>query len=233
MQQMKLILALITLFQCNLFCFVSGSGACETEDDLDFESCDLKDLTDDVLKDICNRIGLDMVSHVLPFLLEEEDGDEKSDGDEGDATTKAYTHEQFVQGAEECLMIEDEMTQLEEDDPEYLAQLERDALAEDPEAVAEIVADVLKQDDKLLKDIAAKLEKDTPEVVKEMEGMLGEGEKLENRPDVVGFIIAKLLSEDKNLDILDELDEALGHFFQEDWDDYEEDVADVGGGDEL
>lgn len=34
------------------------SGVCETEEDLDFEACDLKDLKDEVLKDICNRIGL-------------------------------------------------------------------------------------------------------------------------------------------------------------------------------
>jgi len=200
--------------------------------DLDFDSCDLKDLTDDVLKDICNRIGLDMVSHVLPFLLEEELEEEKSGGDEGDATTKTYTHEEFVQGAEECLLIEDEMNQLEKDDPDYLAQLEREALEDDPEAVAEIVADILKQDDVLLKSIAAKLEKDAPEVVKEMEGMLGEGEKLEARPDVVGFIVAKMLSEETNLDILDELDEALSQFFIDDeWGD--EEVGDVGGGDEL
>ena len=44
----KLTLALLTLCQCNLVCMVSG--ACETEEDLDFDLCDLKDLEDAVLK---------------------------------------------------------------------------------------------------------------------------------------------------------------------------------------
>lgn len=225
------------LFALSLFQYVCvASGACETEEDLDFETCDLKDLKDDVLVGICNRIGLDMTTHVLPYLLEEEGEDKIGDSYVEDAPTKTYTHEEYVLGADECLLIEDEMHQLEEDDPEYLAQLEREALAEDPEVVAEIVADVLKQDEKLLKEISAKLLEDSPEVVKEMEGMLGEGEKLESRPDVVGFIVAKLLGEENNLDLLDNFDEALAeHYFgdydiDEDWGDEE---TDVGDGDEL
>lgn len=221
------ILVLITLCLCNLFYTVDG--ACETEEDLDFESCNLKDLKDDVLKEICNRMGLDMESQVLPFLYDEEY--EYLD-EYGYTTTRTYSHDDFVKGAEECLEIYDEMEHLEEEDPEYLAQLEREALLEDPETVAEIISDVLKQDDALLKEIAAKLEKDAPETIKEMEGMLGEGEKLEGRPDVVGFVIAKLLSEDKNLDLLDEFDEALSEYYLDDWDDWEE-GDEVGDGDEL
>lgn len=176
-----------------------------------------------------------MVGHVLPFLSNE--GDDPNQGDDNninkDAITHktSFTHEEFVKGAEECLLIEEEMAELEEHDPEYLEQLEREALAEDPEIVAEIIEDVLKQDNTLLVEIAAKLMKDTPDVVKELEGMLGEDEKLETRPDVVGFIVAKLLSDEENLGLLDEFDEALSeHFFDDDeWDDGE----DIGGGDEL
>ncbi len=176
-----------------------------------------------------------MTSHVLPYLLDEEEskGGESVEGGES-ASTTSYTHEDFVRGAEECLLIEDEMNRLESEDPDYLAQLEREALVDEPDIVAEIVADVLKQDNILLKEIATKLTSDVPELVNDMSSMLGEGEKLENRPDIVGLIVAQLLSDDQNLDILDEFDEALsGRYFRED--DWGEDPESIGsmGNDEL
>ena len=187
------------------------------------------------IQDICNRIGLDMVSHVLPYLLDEEEseGNEPDDGG-GDALPKIYTHEDFVRGAEECLLIEDEMNRLEKDDPEYLAQLEREALEEDPDIVAEIVADVLKQDETLLKEIATKLLSDVPELVTEMNIMLVEGEQLEDRPDIVGLIVAQLLSDEQNLDILDVFDESLSdhYFHDEKGEDGEESIGTMGN-DEL
>mmetsp|Transcript_18137 Transcript_18137/g.32379 ORF Transcript_18137/g.32379 Transcript_18137/m.32379 type:complete len:268 (-) Transcript_18137:31-834(-) len=224
---MKTILsfALLCLCLCNLF-FVAN-GECLTEDDLYFEVCELKDLKDDVLSGICSRIGLDMNDHVLPYLYEDEEEDEADADADADATTKTttptttprtYTHDDYVQGAEECLMIEEEMTQMELDDPQYLAKLERDALIEDPEIVAEVIADVLSQDgsSELLKEIATTLEKEAAVAVHNVEGMLKEGESLEERPDVVGYIIAKMLSEDDNLNILGELDESLAKLV-EDW----------------
>jgi len=177
------------------------------------------------------------VEHVLPYVLEEEESgddnaDENSSSNKDDTTiTKTYTHEEYVLGAEECLNIEAEMIELEESDPTYLDQLERESLAEDPEIVAEIIADVLKQDEQLLNDIAEKLMKDAPDVVKEMEGMLGD-EKLNTRPDVVGFVIAMLLSDtdqDNAMSILDEFDSALAELFDE----TEEIYSEVGNGDEL
>ncbi|KAL9189122.1 hypothetical protein ACHAXT_011612 [Thalassiosira profunda] len=214
-------------------CICYARGACETEDDLDFDACDLQDLKDDVLKDICNRIGLDMENHVLPFLFEEE-GDATEDGVDPPPPTRTYTHEDFVKGAEECLLIEDEMNQLEEDDPDYLAQLEREALEDDPEIVAEIVADILKQDHTLLHEMTTKLTKDAPEKVEQVQGMLGEGEKLEDRPDVVGYIVAELLSEDQDLALLDEIDAALSEHMEEHWGDEEEGIGEgIGDGDEL
>lgn len=175
----------------------------------------------------------------MPYVLEEEEsGDGNNNADENSSSsnkddttiTKAYKHEDYVLGAEECLNIEAEMIALEETDPDYLDQLERESLAEDPEIVAEIIADVLQQDEKLLKDIAEKLMKDAPDVVKEMEGMLGD-EKLNTRPDVVGFVIATLLSdpEQDNISILDEFDSALAELFDETEEMYDE----VGNGDEL
>ena len=176
----------------------------------------------------------------MPYVLEEEEeesdddknADENSSSNKDDKTiTKAYTHSDYVLGAEECLNIEAEMIALEESAPEYLDQLERESLAEDPEIVAEIIADVLRQDEKLLKDIAEKLMQDAPDVVKEMEGMLGD-EKLNTRPDVVGFVIATLLSDpdqDNAISILDEFDSALAELFDETEEIYDE----VGNGDEL
>ena len=83
-----------------------------------------------------------------------------------------------------------------------------------------------------MKDIAEKLMKDAPDVVKEMEGMLGD-EKLNTRPDVVGFVIATLLSdpEQDNISILDEFDNALADLFDESEEIYDEER--IGNGDEL
>ena len=177
-----------------------------------------------------------MIAHVIPFLKEEEEEEgETADGFKGDTATRKYTHEDYVAGAEECLLIEEEMAELEDADPDYLDQLEREALAEDPELVAEIVTDVLKQDETLLKEIASSLEKDAPEAVKDADGMLEDGQKLENRPDVVGFIVAKLLGDEENFGLLDKFDEALSeHFFDDEfYDDYGEEEVGIGGGEEL
>lgn len=173
---------------------------------------------------------------MLPFLYDEEIEEEEDeysaatyvpDKHDNEKPKKVRTHEDYVKGAEECLLIEEEMDQLEEDDPDYLEELEREALLNDPEMVAEVLADVLKQDNALLTEIASKLTVDAPDTVKEMEGMLGEGEALHERPDVVGFIIAKMLAEEQDLGILDELDHALATHFHA-WGD-----ESIGGGDEL
>ncbi len=82
---------------------------CETEQDLDFESCDLIHLSDEALNDICLRIGLDLKGHVLPALL---GMDEDEEAGVGEVKERVYTHEDFVRGAEECLMIEDEVSRM-------------------------------------------------------------------------------------------------------------------------
>ena len=57
-----------------------------------------------------------MFEHVFPYL------DEEDDEEDGTPVTDktSYTHEQYVSGAEECLLIEEELIQLEKDDPDYL-----------------------------------------------------------------------------------------------------------------
>ncbi len=225
MQLFKLFLLLqsITLFHL-------VNGACETEDDLDFETCNLIDLSDAVLTGICNRIGLDMIEHVLPTIVDDEEDDNNSNG-EGEK--KVYTHEQYAMGAEECIMVEAEMERLAMEDPEELERMEREAMAEDPDILAEIIADVLEQDEKLLTDVATKIKEATnhADIVKDIvEGMLNEGEKLEDRPDILGYLVATIMVEDP--DFLDEFDDQLAEsFFEYDDEDWEE--GDETMGDEL
>ena len=95
------------LFICLLqILLIQARGECLTEDDLDFESCYLADLSNSALNEICERIGLDLEGHVLPALL---GMDEDEEADVGEAKERDYTHDDYVRGAEECLMIEDEV----------------------------------------------------------------------------------------------------------------------------
>ena len=209
MQLFKLLLIIQSI--TSLFDLVRG--ACETEDDLDFEGCNLIQLSDQVLTDICNRIGLDMEEHVLPTIIDDDDMGEK----------KAYTHEHYALGAEECIMVEAEMERLAEEDPEELERMEREAMAEDPDILAEIIADVLQQDAKLLKDVAAKIKDavDHADIVKDItENMLNEGDKLEDRPDILGYLVASIMVEDP--EFLDEFDAQLSEEFFEEGFDYED-----------
>mmetsp|Transcript_14418 Transcript_14418/g.33533 ORF Transcript_14418/g.33533 Transcript_14418/m.33533 type:complete len:212 (+) Transcript_14418:90-725(+) len=185
--------------------FGSSRGAvrCETEDDLDFDICGLVDMKDEVLFDICDRIGLSMEEHVLPFLFED---------DENSGDPRSYSHEEYVRGAEECLLVENELSQLGEDE---LDSLEMEALEDDPELLAQVITDVLKQDDMLLREIAYKLETDgaSKQAVLQVADLLS-GEQLENRADVVGFLLAELLQDNPN--ILDEFDEAIAALLDDD-----------------
>mmetsp|Transcript_14994 Transcript_14994/g.24496 ORF Transcript_14994/g.24496 Transcript_14994/m.24496 type:complete len:226 (-) Transcript_14994:60-737(-) len=225
MQLFKLLLVLIQ--SITLFDLVRG--ACETEDDLDFEGCNLIDLSDQVLAGICSRIGLDMVGHVLPTIIDDDDNSN------GEREKKAYTHEHYALGAEECIMVEAEMERLAEEDPDELERMEREAMAEDPDILAEIITDVLQQDVKLLTDVASKI-KDAVEhadIVKDItEGMLNEGEKLEDRPDILGYLVATIMVEDP--EFLDEFDAQLSEeFFEEGFDsEYLEESGEIMG-DEL
>ncbi|KAL7482954.1 hypothetical protein ACHAW6_008605 [Cyclotella cf. meneghiniana] len=186
---------------CQLLILQITNAECETEQDLDFQSCDLIHLSDEALNDICHRIGLDLKSHVLPTLL---GMDEDGEVGVGEVKERAYTHEDYVRGAEECLMIEDEVNRLEDEDPEFLEQLEREALLEDPDMFAEMISQIISKDESLLKEITAKLAEDN-DIMTEIRSMLEENEKLEERPDVLGRLLAKYLSEDPSL--LDEFDE--------------------------
>ena len=62
-------LVVLIFLQCNILCVVSG--ACEKEADLNFESCDLKHLNDDVLTvSIYSILILINLYFVVPAVLE-------------------------------------------------------------------------------------------------------------------------------------------------------------------
>mmetsp|Transcript_19563 Transcript_19563/g.40984 ORF Transcript_19563/g.40984 Transcript_19563/m.40984 type:complete len:260 (-) Transcript_19563:204-983(-) len=198
-----------------------NSYQCQSEIDLDFETCNLSDLSTEALREICDRIGLDVETHVLPYLYDD-DADPHADSlsnnnnneDEETKPPKTYTHADYIKAAEECLLIEEEMERLAAEDPEMLDQLEREALAQDPEILADVISDILSQDDSLLKEIVDKLSKEKPDLMSdiEKEGLLEEGETLGDRPDVVGYFLATLLSEDPSL--LDEFDALLSEDYE-------------------
>ena len=177
-----------------------------------------------------------MVDHVLPAIVDEDD-DNPAIVDE--ATKKVYTHEQYALGAEECLMVEAEMERLAKEDPEALDRMEREALEDDPDILAEIISDVLQQDVQLLNEVAAKIKAadDKAEIVKDItEGMLSEGETLEDRPDVLGYLVATIMVEDPSF--LDEFDSQLAEGIDEQeivyWDEMNQDEENGDNmGDEL
>eukprot|EP00956_Cyclotella_meneghiniana_P005064 scaffold6277_cov54-Cyclotella_meneghiniana.AAC.3 len=198
----SLLFITITLLHCLLHQTICE---CLTERDLDFEACDLVHLSESALSDICDRIGLDLEGHVLPALVTEIDEGENEGV--GDSKNRDFTHHDYVRGAEECLMIEDEMIRLQDEDPDLIRQLEREALEEDPDTFADMITQIISNDKVLLKEITEKLAEDE-ELMADAKEMLEMGETLETRPDVIGFLFAKYLAEDPSL--LDEFDELFG-----------------------
>ena len=85
----------ITIISVILLQFLSPYISCEclTEQDLDFETCYLVNLTDSALADICERVEVD-IEDLLSTLLDLED-------------EREFTHDEYVRGAEECLMMKD------------------------------------------------------------------------------------------------------------------------------
>lgn len=67
-----------------------------------------------------------------------------------------------------------------------------------------MITQLLSQDETMLKEITTKLAQDNQELMHDAKELLLEGETLEDRPDVLGILLAKYLSEDPGL--LDEFD---------------------------
>lgn len=96
-----------------------------------------------------------------------------------------------------------QVNRLQDENPDYLQQLEREALLEDPEIFAEMITQIISNDDALLEEITTKLAGDR-ELMADANELLEEGETLSDRPEVIGVLLAKYLSEDPSL--LDEFE---------------------------
>lgn len=58
----------VIILLCAFFALCCSSSAsveppvqCETEEDLDYKTCNLNDLSDQALIDMCNRVGIDIL----------------------------------------------------------------------------------------------------------------------------------------------------------------------------
>ena len=192
---------------------------CESEEDLDFVTCDLKHLSKEALRSICTRVGLDLEKHIFP-ILDAEIGDIDDDASSSEVERSV---EEYIWAAHECLLIiEDEVDEMEDEDPEGLEALEMAMLEDDPALLAEIISDVLESNPALLQDLEEELKREDPEHYQGMIEELAEGESLIDRPELVADLIALLLAENPDMALIDEIDDYITHDTDNPDDDSEE-----------
>ena len=177
---------------------------CETEEDLDFSACDLEHLSKEVLQDICSRVGLDLQEHIFP-IFDAEIGVNKDDAAGGGERTI----EEYVWAAHECLLIENEVDEMEDEDPEGLEALERAMLEEDPQLLAEIIEEVLESNPQLLHDLEEELKREDPAHYQGMIEKLSEGESIMDKPELIADLISLMLAE--NPAVIDQIDEDIAY----------------------
>ena len=213
------------------------SEVCQSEADLNFDTCKLEDLPKHALIAICDRIGLDMEQHVFPLLdldvlVDDEDADnvENDDGDSGESEDetasgqhygatgerkgimKERDHADYVQATRECLLVEAEVDRMEEDAPDELEDLERSMLAEDPGLLAEVVKDVLDRNPTLSAELEAELKEKEPALFQDMMKVLAQDETLADQPELLADLVSLMLAETDSLNVgrvLDSLDEDI------------------------
>ena len=184
------------------------AAKCESEEDLDFVTCDLKHLSKDALRSICTRVGLDLEKHIFPIL------DAEIGGIDDDASPEVQVErsiEEYVWAAHECLLIEDEVDEMEDEDPEGLEALEMAMLEDDPALLAEVITDVLESNPTLLQDLEEELKREDPEHYQGMIEELAEGESLIDRPELVADLISLMLAENPDRALIDEIDDHMIH----------------------
>ena len=178
---------------------------CESEEDLDFVTCDLKHLSKEALRSICTRVGLDLEKHIFPIL------DAEIGGIDDDASSEVERSiEEYVWAAHECLLIEDEVDEMEDEDPEGLEALEMAMLEDDPALLAEVISDVLESNPALLQDLEDELKREDPDHYQGMIEELAEGESLIDRPELVADLIALMLAENPDMALIDDIDDHIG-----------------------
>jgi len=171
--------------------------SCQSEADLNFDSCDLQHLPKQALIDICDRVGLDMEQQVFPLL--------DLGLDAGGPEKKEHDHVDYVQGARECLLVAAEVDRMEEDAPDELEDLERSMLAEDPGLLTEVVEGALENDRSLLENLKAELKETDPELLQDLVKELAD---VNTEPEVIADLVSLILAEDSlNIgSVLDSLD---------------------------
>mmetsp|Transcript_28053 Transcript_28053/g.39511 ORF Transcript_28053/g.39511 Transcript_28053/m.39511 type:complete len:237 (+) Transcript_28053:157-867(+) len=193
----------------------SSSGTCLTFDDVDFESCNLEDLPDKELKEICSRLGLDMETDIFSYVFDEdEDGENDAAAakkKEEDNETKEWTHKDYVAGAYECLLIEQEFNDSEAHAPDI-----DDILEEDPQFLNNLIAQLMETDPEIIDEVEVEMKRDHPEFWDDLDGDMKEGETLKDRPDILSQILLQSLRDDP--EILYQL------FDEEDYDEEEMEV---------
>lgn len=167
----------------------------------DSDDCSLKDLPDAELQKQCENLGLDITSVLLDMT---EDGD---DGTEQDALRDGsykLEHEDYIKAAYVCMRIEEDLAKMIEEDPDQLLRMEQEMMQEDPEMMIEVITDVLVQSPELMDELIEDLLKEDPDLMLELTNQLEEGERLQDRPDVMAGLVAYMLQ--SNDDFMEELD---------------------------
>mmetsp|Transcript_5044 Transcript_5044/g.6661 ORF Transcript_5044/g.6661 Transcript_5044/m.6661 type:complete len:235 (-) Transcript_5044:168-872(-) len=177
----------------------SSSGTCLTYEDVDFESCNVEDLPVKELKEICERLGLDMESDIFSYIFDEhEDGETDAAAaakkEEKDNETKEWTHKDYVAGAYECLLIEQEFNDNEADAPNI-----DDILEEDPEFLNNLIAQLMEHDPEIIDEVEMEMKRDHPEFWDDLDGNMKEGETLKDRPDMLSQILLQSLRDDPEI----------------------------------
>lgn len=157
------------------------SQTCETEDDLDFESCNVEDLEIPALKEICAGIGLSVEEHIFPYLLHEDEDDEDSaDADAAQKEPKGpYTKADYVSAAYECLALEEETEEMLEG-----------------QNLTAIMSDVIQQNPELVEEVERELMAQYPDLWSSVKDELDEGETLKDRPEILHLLMEVLIGDE-------------------------------------
>lgn len=177
---------------------------CLTENDLDPDSnCSVDDLPIPGLEEICNRLGLNMHTHMFPSMFEEEYDsilfNEDAESNEEDLVLPERKREDYIEAAKQCIAIEEELERMLEEDPDALEELERELLQNDPELLSEVVADVLAQNPDLIAELEEEIKAEDPELYKAIMEELEEGQSLADRSDILAEIVSIMLEDDPSL----------------------------------
>mmetsp|Transcript_16754 Transcript_16754/g.25639 ORF Transcript_16754/g.25639 Transcript_16754/m.25639 type:complete len:241 (+) Transcript_16754:83-805(+) len=171
----------------------SNVKPCLTEDDLDFDSCDLDDLPMEELRAICERIGLDFEHHLSPYLFREE---EETEDDHLPVDEWTYSH--YVDAAYECLLIEEQTYLMYDDNPDSLRSIEHRLLTSDRSFIASLVTEVLTNQPHLVPELEEELQREEPELHQQLITDL-HGDSLADRPELLGELLSIVLVEDPEI----------------------------------